>query len=283
MNLLLLNLFKKKEKKKESKQKPINKTTPAKSKHNERIATRKGELGEYKIDIQLAQLPKEYKYLSDLLVENKKARTGYSQVDHVVITPYGIFVIETKNYQGTIYGGKDRKTWSVNGKFKMMNPFIQNYGHIQALKSFIDKKYHPLIISMVSFTKRCTFKIDDLELRKIASNDLIVYDVELSEYIHRKVSVLKLQHNEPLLSENDINDIYNAIKEANVEDKLIREKHVLSLKEDKVNTVEPATINNEKAMCCVCNKPVSEKVRAFCLSNKKFNGKVFCFGHQKGN
>ncbi|GGA43243.1 nuclease-related domain-containing protein [Psychrobacillus lasiicapitis] len=89
---------------------------------NERIAVRKGELGEYKIDIQLSQMPIEYnKYLSDLLIRNPKSSTGYSQIDHVIITPYGLFVIETKNYQGTIYGGKDRKTWSINGKFKMMN------------------------------------------------------------------------------------------------------------------------------------------------------------------
>ncbi|WP_343031616.1 nuclease-related domain-containing protein [Metabacillus lacus] len=91
---------------------------------NEEVATRKGEIGEYKIDIQLDQLPKDWRYLSDLLVGNPKGRSGYSQIDHVVLTSYGIFTIETKNYQGTIYGGKDRKTWLVNGKFKMMNPFV---------------------------------------------------------------------------------------------------------------------------------------------------------------
>ncbi|MGD6969243.1 nuclease-related domain-containing protein [Rossellomorea vietnamensis] len=143
-----LNFFK--NKKQESKQsKPAKET----NKLSERIAARKGELGEYKIDIQLDQLPKDYRYLSDLLIANPKAKSGYSQVDHVVICPYGIFTIETKNYQGTIYGGKNRKTWSVNGKFKMMNPFIQNYGHIQALSSLVDQKAQDLFISMVVFHK----------------------------------------------------------------------------------------------------------------------------------
>lgn len=98
-------------------------------------------------------------------------------MDHVVLTPFGIFVIETKNYQGIIYGSKERKTWLVNGKFKMMNPFVQNYGHIRALTSLLDKKYQDKFISMVSFTKRCTFKVD-LDYRKIASNEIIVYDIE---------------------------------------------------------------------------------------------------------
>ncbi|TLS38587.1 NERD domain-containing protein [Pseudalkalibacillus caeni] len=44
-----------------------------------------------------------------IIVSNPKAKSGYSQIDHVVINPYGIFVIETKNYQDTIYGQKDRK------------------------------------------------------------------------------------------------------------------------------------------------------------------------------
>jgi hypothetical protein len=132
----LFNLFKKKEQPDKIITKNNSSTTTQKSR--EIKAERIGELGEYKIDIQLDQLPKEYKYLSDLLIKNPKAKSGYSQIDHVVITPYGIFVIETKNYQGTIYGGKDRKTWSINGKYKMMNPFFQNYGHIEAIKSLID-------------------------------------------------------------------------------------------------------------------------------------------------
>jgi hypothetical protein len=129
--LLLLNFLKKKK----QDQIPKKKTSQVPKDTDDQTAARKGELGEYKIDIQLAQLPKDCRCLSDLLVKNPRAKSGYSQIDHVVLTPYGIFSIETKNYQGTIYGGKDRKTWLVNGKFKMMNPFTQNYGHIEALKS----------------------------------------------------------------------------------------------------------------------------------------------------
>ncbi|MCC3356799.1 nuclease-related domain-containing protein [Bacillus sp. REN16] len=271
--LLFLNFLKKK------KEKPkLANTSPSKPKRaneNAEIATRKGEIGEYKIDIQLAQLPNGYRYLSDLLVKNPKAKTGYSQIDHIVLTPYGIFAIETKNYQGTIYGGKDRKTWSINGKFKMMNPFIQNYGHIQALTSLIDKKYHDLFISMVSFTKRCTFKVD-LEYRKIASNEIIVYDIELSEFIRRKVSVLKIQHKEPLVTEGDISTIYQAFAKANITDPAVREQHKRAL---STNTSNEKTASSPT--CTICNKPVSEKVKMYCLARKNFDGKIYCFDHQK--
>ena len=110
-----------------------------------------------------------------------------------------------------------------------MNPFVQNYGHIKALTSLIDEKYHDLFISMVSFTKRCTFKVD-LDYRKIASNEIIVYDIELSEFIHRKVSVLKIEHKEPLLNEQDISTIYNSFSKANITDPKVREEHKQALK-----------------------------------------------------
>lgn len=264
-----------------TKPKKITYKPKSQSKDVAKIASRKGELGEYKIDIQLAQLPKEFKHLSDIQISNSKAKSGYSQIDHIVISSYGIFVIETKNYQGTVYGDRERKTWSVNGKFKMMNPFIQNYGHIQALKKYIDTEYHQLFISMVSFTKRCTFKIDDLLIRKIASNDLLVYDVELFDYINRKISVLKLQHKEPILKENEIHSIHQSIERANISDPLIREHHVESLREGNKIDKKDVTVSGEMKYCTICRKAVSEKVTKYCLTNTKFNGKIYCFDHQK--
>jgi hypothetical protein len=211
-------------------------------------------------------------------VKNPRAKSGYSQIDHVVLTPYGIFSIETKNYQGTIYGEMDQKTWLVNGKYKMMNPFIQNYGHIEALKSLIEKKYSQLFISMVSFTKRCTFKVD-LDYRKIASNELIVYDIELSDFIHRKVSVLKIHHNEPLLNDEDILNVYSAFSKANITDPKAREWHKNKLKADVGISKNSSTAS--AAACTLCHKPVSDKVQAYCLSNKRYGGYVYCFEHQK--
>jgi hypothetical protein len=52
---------------------------------------------------------------------------------------------------------------------------------------------------MISFTMRCRFSIDP-ELRKISSNELIVYDVELTEFIGRKLNRLAVENPEPFLS-----------------------------------------------------------------------------------
>lgn len=237
-------------------------------------STRIGELGEYKINIQLAQLPSNSKYLSDVLIPNVKAKTGYSQIDHVIFTPFAIFVIETKNYAGTINGDRSSPKWNVNGKFFMMNPFNQNFGHIQAIKSVLGTVEDRAIVSIVSFTKRSTFKVN-VELRKIQSNDLIVYDTELSEFITRKLSVLQLQHQSPIFSDVNILNMYTKIEETNISDQDIRKKHIEMLQMKAINQIKVAT-------CKTCGKAVSDKVESFCLINKeKFKGNIFCYEHQK--
>jgi hypothetical protein len=190
--------------------------------------TRIGELGEHKINIQLAQLPEDCCHLNDLLVPNPKSRTGYSQIDHVVISPYGIFVIETKNYNGEIKGARSDRQWSVSNRFRMYNPIMQNYGHIKALEALLPAHSNLRFISMVSFTMRCRFNIDP-ELRKIQSDELIVYDVELSEFISRKLIRLKADA-APAMSAEAVNRIYDTIRLSNIEDHTIRRQHVEKIK-----------------------------------------------------
>jgi hypothetical protein len=78
---------------------------------------------------------------------------------------------------------------------------------------------------MISFTMRCRFSIDP-ELRQISSNELIIYDVELTEFISRKLIRLSTENPEPFLKNEDINHIYNLLVEANIMDPKIRIEHV---------------------------------------------------------
>jgi mRNA-degrading endonuclease RelE of RelBE toxin-antitoxin system len=214
----LLNLFVAKQP--EQKKKIVRKNNASSHK-----SKRKGELGEYKINIQLDQLPKECKYLSDIMIINTKSKTGYSQIDHVVISPYGIFVIETKNYSGEIKGSRNEKFWTVNRRFKLYNPLFQNFGHIKALHNVLPTLKDTDFISIISFTMRSRFNIDP-ELRKISSNQLVIYDTELSEFIHRKTSRLALDLPQPILEEDRIEEIYSLISEANIIDQKLRSEHV---------------------------------------------------------
>lgn len=96
----------------------------------------KGFLGELLIRFVLLFLnKKEYKIIHDV----KLFYNGLmSQIDHVVVSKYGIFVIETKNYKGWIFGSENAYEWTqviFNNKYKLYNPVKQNLGHVKALQA----------------------------------------------------------------------------------------------------------------------------------------------------
>ena len=111
----------------------------------------KGLIGEWRVRKQLRRLPEEnYKVLNDITLRGKK---GTSQIDHLVVSPYGIFVIETKNYNGWIHGSEDSEYWFqtfYKHKTKFRNPIKQNWSHIYAMKEnlpeYKDVAYHPVIV-----------------------------------------------------------------------------------------------------------------------------------------
>lgn len=68
------------------------------------------------------------------------ASNGTTQIDHIIVSRYGIFVIETKNMEGWIFGDEKQPQWtqSLYGKkFRFQNPLHQNYRHTKALEEFL--------------------------------------------------------------------------------------------------------------------------------------------------
>lgn len=98
-----------------------------------------------------------YRRVHDIILPS---RTGTTQIDHVLISAFGIFVVETKNMQGWIFGSERDSTWcqSIYGhKNRFQNPLRQNYRHIECLVEFLelDRRY---FYSVVFFIGECEFK-----------------------------------------------------------------------------------------------------------------------------
>ena len=76
---------------------------------------------------------------------------GTTQIDHVLVSVYGIFVVETKNMQGWIFGDEHSSHWtqSIYGKkSRFQNPLRQNYRHVRAVAEFLgipDNVIHPVV------------------------------------------------------------------------------------------------------------------------------------------
>lgn len=121
----------------------------------------KGKLGELVVRAQAKKyLKEEYILLNDCTLPD--SQNGTTQIDHILLSPYGIFIIETKNYRGWIFGGERQKSWTqkiYKKSFKFQNPLHQNYKHIKVLESVLEDVVAPKYLhSLVVFTSQSIFK-----------------------------------------------------------------------------------------------------------------------------
>lgn len=85
---------------------------------------------------------------------------GTTQIDHVIVSRYGLFVVETKNMKGWIFGDERSKQWTVSvfgSKHRFQNPLHQNYRHTMALSEFLGVD-HSKLHSVVMFWGDAEFK-----------------------------------------------------------------------------------------------------------------------------
>ncbi|MFT5469848.1 MAG: restriction system protein [Verrucomicrobiales bacterium] len=102
----------------------------------------KGRIGEWAVSKgALRKLdPQIYRIFEDLYVPKSKGEE-FAQIDHVVLSEFGIFVIETKNYGGWIFGDADSYKWTQTfpgKKTRFYNPLRQNAVHVRALQQLLD-------------------------------------------------------------------------------------------------------------------------------------------------
>ena len=125
----------------------------------------KGWLGERMMAWMLRKLnPRQYQVLNNIYLPKADGTT--SQIDHIVVSRFGVFVIETKTYKGWIFGDAKSRVWTQSIckkgfrtpiKNTFQNPIHQNYAHLCAIENCtgIPKSVmHPVI----AFSGEGTFK-----------------------------------------------------------------------------------------------------------------------------
>ena len=184
------------------------------------MSEKKGIQGEKKVRNTLKRLSKDYILINDLLL---KYKNGTAQIDHVVICSKGIFVIETKNYSGKIYGDDHTKYWTqkLNGrKNTFYSPIWQNRTHINAIKGILKEFHNVPIYSVIVFCRQCNIK-------KVKSNEGVVYVNKLNRYIKR-------YKNNFFIKKEEIRNIYYILNSNNIHSKKMREKHIKMIKKEYI-------------------------------------------------
>lgn len=133
-------------------------------------ARRSGKRGEKIVAKELARMrKKDHIVLNDLLLPTANGKT--SQIDHVVVSTRGIFVIETKNHAGRISGGENAQYWQQHLSSRSQgfyNPILQNRSHLRAVRRHLPKLDAELFSTMVVFTEawRLDIKADDIIIER---------------------------------------------------------------------------------------------------------------------
>lgn len=175
----------------------------------------RGWFGEKNVSSRLQTLPDEYIRFNDLYI-NVGSRSV--QIDHIVVSIYGIFVIETKNYKGWIYGNDNSEYWTKNvfgNKYQFRNPLKQNYSHVWALRNLLEipeDKFIPVVVFLNGATLKCD------------TQGIVIHSGHLRRLI--------LSYQMPVFSHNEARDIANRLASANSIDKNRKKEHVNFVRQD---------------------------------------------------
>lgn len=185
-----------------------------------------GRLGEYLIWKELKDAEKQgAKFLFNIYIP--KGGNETTEIDVLMIAPRGIFVFESKNYSGWIFGSAQSPYWTQtlpagrgrSQKNKFYSPIMQNRGHIRHLTNLIGEL--PMY-SIVCFSDRCT-------LKKVP-NDLPDVKIIYRRNVCRTVTAICQTIPEPIWETEQIDEIYAKLYPYTQVNASVKEKHISDIK-----------------------------------------------------
>ena len=197
--------------------------------------------GEQKVaDLLAAELSYTDYFLFNNIIINSK-NNGSTQIDHIIVSKFGIFVLESKDLKGWIFGSKNQSTWtqSMPGaiKYKFQNPIHQNYGHLMALKDlmpFAKDNFYNIVV----FTGEAEIKTESIEN--------VIYLNKLIEYIKK--------YNQEKLNENEVQFAIGKLSYACQTINITVEEHIANIYANK--NIANTTQNNNRQSFGSYYKPV---------------------------
>lgn len=178
----------------------------------------KGAIGEDYIQGILLKLPSSNSILRNIYVPTKEGNTV--EVDLIHITEVGIYVMESKNYSGWIFGNDQQKYWTQTlksgEKNRFYNPVWQNEGHIRALSQYLQAD-PGLFRSYIIFSNRCAIKEMSVSKKHVVVMNLSdLYDTLL----------LEMSEKPRILTKEKMEAISERLKELTFISTEMKERHI---------------------------------------------------------
>lgn len=181
-----------------------------------------GYYGEYLTYKRLEKIKGKHRILTNIYIPKEDNQT--TEIDLIFIHATGIYVLESKNYSGWIFGNEKSRYWmqtfKTGKKEKFYNPIWQNNTHIKYLKKLlndIDGKYYR---SLIVFSERCTIK----KMESYSDDVKVIKRYDLARVLNNSINISKA-----VLSEDEIEGIYNKIKPYTNVDESVKKQHIRNL------------------------------------------------------
>lgn len=189
-----------------------------------------GKKGEQSVFKVLLKLSDDYHILNDVVFQTNK---GTTQIDHIVVSRYGIFAIETKNYRGEIYGDDNRdnwtqiivtdvayqrkwwKTYTYVTKNRFYNPVKQSIGHASRISALLKNYKHLPVVPIVVFVGDAVFK-------EVETNHKVIYLEQLLSVIEEYKTIY--------LSDEDCQEVIRVLEDNNMRETIDDKTHIDNLK-----------------------------------------------------
>lgn len=186
----------------------------------------KGVVGEFVVNLSTKLMldKNEYHLRKNVTLPTKD---GTTQIDHIIVSVYGIFVVETKNMKGWIFGNPNQRTWTqkiYKHSSKFQNPLFQNYKHVKTLEDLLGL-HNGQVHSLIVFIGESTFKTEMPEN--------VTYGGGYIRYIKSKKQLV--------LSQSEVTNILNKIDAGRLNQSFkthrAHVKHVGDIVSEKQNSI----------------------------------------------
>lgn len=186
-----------------------------------------GKYGEYLTYKELQCFEKGgAKFLFNVYIKKDDGET--TEIDVLMLTRKGIFVFESKNYSGWIFGNENQKSWyqtlpvgkGQSRKEHFYNPIMQNRSHIKHLKKFVGEQIP--MHSIIVFSERCTLKnvtIKSDEIKVINRNQVSFTVSDICKAIP-----------ENIMTDEDVANLYNKLYPYTQVSEKEKAQHIVNIK-----------------------------------------------------
>lgn len=150
----------------------------------------------------------------------------WSEIDVLFITQKGIFVLESKNYSGWIFGDEKSFQWTAmlpnKEKHRFYNPVSQNRNHIKWLNNYLQQEVP--MFSLIVFSERCELKKVSVDIRDVS----VIKRDDLGWYVKAY-----WEQRPDVLSTEQMQELYDKLLPLTNKDESMKARHVENIKEQR--------------------------------------------------